>query len=246
MLLLLVFALSAVIGDGSEMLMLIFGPGIVGGLIIPILGAIPDCAVILISGMGEGTREEVQNQLAVGVGTLVGSTIMLLTIPWGLGVFLGRREYDEEKDAAGSRKVDHLSLFQNCVTMSEEIPPTARIMVASLAGYLVIQLPSFFYTNDKDGGVSGEHPWALACLIFSIVCFVFYCGLQVVNSRENEIIRQKQEQLRHTQWKKKLDRSLGQKHVQEMTFRMSETSNATLLCEHCCPFSARVCALLLC
>ena len=31
---------SEIIGDGCEMLVLLFGPGIVGGLIVPILGAI--------------------------------------------------------------------------------------------------------------------------------------------------------------------------------------------------------------
>jgi len=119
---------SAVIGDGSEMLMLIFGPGIVGGLVVPLLGAIPDCAIILISGMGEGSRAEIQNQLAVGVGTLVGSTIMLLTIPWGLGVLLGRRKYSKSRNAAASRQVSGFQLFGQCVTMTEEIPPTSRIM----------------------------------------------------------------------------------------------------------------------
>ena len=63
---------------------------------IPILGAIPDCAVILISGLSGGTPEQVQNSISVGVGTLVGSTVMLLTVPWGLGVIFGRRDYDEK------------------------------------------------------------------------------------------------------------------------------------------------------
>lgn len=88
---------SETISEGSEHLLILFGPGIVGGLLIPILGAVPDCAIILISGLGEGTQAEIQEQIAVGVGTLVGSTVMLLTIPWGVGIFLGRRDYDGEK-----------------------------------------------------------------------------------------------------------------------------------------------------
>ncbi len=67
------FTASGTIAQGSEMLLLIYGPGIIGGLvrasrwratprllahlfrvlqIIPILGAIPDCMIILLSGMG--------------------------------------------------------------------------------------------------------------------------------------------------------------------------------------------------
>lgn len=219
---------SQVIGDGSEMLMLLYGPGIVGGLVIPILGAIPDCAVILISGMGEGTTEEVQNQLSVGVGTLVGSTVMLLTIPWGIGVFLGRRDYDEVTDAAAHTperkpKHTHTSLWTNCVTTLPEIPSTSRIMILSLIGYLIIQLPSFEFATDKDGGVTREKPWAFGCMVFSGIAFLIYCYLQVRGAESAELERRKQEVLRREQWKSKLDRSLGERNVQEMVFRMYDT-----------------------
>lgn len=211
--------------------MLLYGPGIVGGLVIPILGAIPDCAVILISGMGEGTTEEVQNQLSVGVGTLVGSTVMLLTIPWGIGVFLGRRDYDEVTDAAAHTperkpKHTHTSLWTNCVTTLPEIPSTSRIMILSLVGYLIIQLPSFSYSTDKDGGVVRERPWAFGCMIFSGVAFLIYCYMQVRGAESAELERRKQEALRREQWKAKLDRSLGERHVQEMVFRMYDKDNS--------------------
>ncbi len=55
-------------------------------------GALPDCLIILLSGLGSGTKDEIQQQLSVGVGTLVGSTVMLLTFPWAVGVYLGRRD----------------------------------------------------------------------------------------------------------------------------------------------------------
>ncbi len=71
-------------------------------LILPIMGAIPDCMVILLSGLQGGTREEIQEQLSVGVGTLVGSTALLLTLPWGIAVFLGRRDYDPVTQRAAS------------------------------------------------------------------------------------------------------------------------------------------------
>ncbi len=37
---------------------------------------------------------DAQNQLAVGVGALAGSTIMLLTIPWFLSILGGRVDMD--------------------------------------------------------------------------------------------------------------------------------------------------------
>jgi len=213
------------------MLVLLFGPGIVGGLIVPILGAIPDSVVILISGLGEGTAAEVQNQLSVGVGTLVGSTIMLLTVPWGLGVYLGRRDYDAESDCAArgddrKPKLTHTSLWSNCVTVLPEIPATARIMILALFGYLLIQIPSVFCSTDADGGVACERPWALACLIGTAVAFFVYCFQQVRSAESAELERRRQESLRRGQWKAKLDHSLGSQQVQELVFRSFDKDNS--------------------
>lgn len=78
---------SNLISDGSELLLLVPAyAGIVGSVVLPILGAVPDGCIILFSGMGPNAQE----QLAVGVGALAGSTIMLLTIPWFLSILGGR------------------------------------------------------------------------------------------------------------------------------------------------------------
>lgn len=70
---------SNMISDGSELLLLVPSlAGIVGSVVLPVLGAVPDGAIVLFSGMGDDAQE----QLSVGVGALAGSTIMLLTIPW--------------------------------------------------------------------------------------------------------------------------------------------------------------------
>ena len=37
-----------------------------GGIILPLLGAIPDSAIIIVSGLGK--KEEAQRKLAVGMG----------------------------------------------------------------------------------------------------------------------------------------------------------------------------------
>eukprot|EP00663_Eupelagonemidae_sp_cell21sb_P006552 gene6552-biopygen6934 len=71
--------------------------GLVGSVVLPILGAVPDGAIILFSGGG-------QEDLAVGVGALAGSTIMLLTIPWSLAIIGGRvmlRTKEEEVQKEG-------------------------------------------------------------------------------------------------------------------------------------------------
>jgi hypothetical protein len=53
---------SNMISDGSEYLLLVPAyAGIVGSVVLPILGAVPDGMLILFSGMGD----DAQNQLAV-------------------------------------------------------------------------------------------------------------------------------------------------------------------------------------
>eukprot|EP00904_Undaria_pinnatifida_P012667 jgi/Undpi1/8530/HiC_scaffold_25.g10997.m1 len=75
----ILFSASNMISDGSELLLLVPAvAGLVGSVVLPVLGAVPDGAIVLFSGMGDNA----QQQLSVGVGALAGSTIMLLTIPW--------------------------------------------------------------------------------------------------------------------------------------------------------------------
>ena len=59
---------------------------LVGSCVLPVLGAVPDGAIVLFSGIGP----QAQTQLDVGVGALAGSTVMLLTIPWILSIIGGR------------------------------------------------------------------------------------------------------------------------------------------------------------
>ena len=56
------------ISDGAELLMLTPYSKLVGAVILPILGAVPDGAIVLFSGIGA----DAQTNLDVGVGALAG------------------------------------------------------------------------------------------------------------------------------------------------------------------------------
>ena len=61
---LILFNASNMLSNGSELLLLVPSmSGIVGSVVLPILGAVPDGAIMLFSGLGE----DAQNQLTVGV-----------------------------------------------------------------------------------------------------------------------------------------------------------------------------------
>ena len=59
--------------------MLLIDPGLICGLVLPILGALPDAATVLFSGLGPTDtiedRINIQNQINVGMGSLAGSSI---------------------------------------------------------------------------------------------------------------------------------------------------------------------------
>lgn len=233
---------SQTISTGSEMLLLIYGPGIIGGLLIPILGAIPDSAIILISGLGSGTKEEIEKELSVGVGTLVGSTVMLITIPWAVGVFLGRRDYDAKTGEAlvakkGQPKVSNFSLTNNCVTVMTTIPVTAQIMMITSLSYLIIQIPAFFYKKEKDGGAAKEAPFALVGLVVTMAAFILYCTYQFFSANKEEMVALQKRTAEREQWKKSLDHKVTESDFQEMLFKKydkdhSGTIDAAELC-HC-------------
>ena len=76
---------SELIAHGSELLLLIPSlAGIVGGVVLPAMGSVPDAAIMLFSGLGD--KEHAQESLSVGVGALAGSTIMVLTVPFGMSI----------------------------------------------------------------------------------------------------------------------------------------------------------------
>ena len=134
------------LSDGSELRLEVLSPGLIGGLLLPVLGALPDALVIAVSGLGAsageaqaqvresslcwklsystapwhlqftvclvprpGSSQNAQaksaitihvvkisgEQVAVGVGTLAGSTIMLLTITWAGSLLCARCDLND-------------------------------------------------------------------------------------------------------------------------------------------------------
>lgn len=185
---------SALISDGSELLLLIPAlAGIVGSVVLPVLGAVPDGAIVLFSGMG--TPEEVRAQINVGVGALAGSTIMLLTIPWALCIVTGR--VDLVAGTANYRGKPKLTLKRSFsgtgITPRKSISFNAKIMLATALSYVIIQGSAFYSKCDlasenltcKSGG---EHWWALIALLTSIGFFIGYMvyNIKTADSEDKE------------------------------------------------------------
>lgn len=181
---------SNLISEGSDLLLLVPSlAGLVGGVVLPLLGAVPDGAIMLFSGLGD--VEKAQETLSVGVGALAGSTIMLLTVPWGLSVYYGRVDFsgpDMLPNYKGNPKLKEAGLCESLsttgVSLTREIHHGAKMMMLTTLPYFIIQVPAFFLTGDRETVSEGEHYWAMAGFILCMFFFALYMYTQVKMSND--------------------------------------------------------------
>jgi len=163
---------AQMIGEGSELLLEVLNPGLVGGLLLPLLGAFPDALIIASSGL-KGTPEEAQETVAVGLGVLAGSTVMLLTVAWGGSLIAGRCDLNE-KGTAVERTLTK-PFGETGITTDEQTKVGALIMALSALPLLIVQIPLL-------DGHPAEGPEA--ALIGASICavgLVSYGAYQVAN-----------------------------------------------------------------
>jgi len=228
------------IGEGCELLLTIFGPGIVGGLVIPILGAIPDGMIILFSGLSGGTKAEMLSKLQIGLGTLAGSTVCLITLPWAGVVFLGWRDLDPVSGKAMSKEVDGvkvpkadngLTLWYSGVTVSQCTAQSVWAMMATSVCYLIIQIPAAIWLSYPVAKQAEyEHIPALIGLIVSLLALVGYCIYQLKSSAAEENLLRKSEEIRIMRWQYNFGKTFGRfdNIVSETFTRMDRDRNGTL------------------
>jgi hypothetical protein len=122
-------------------------------------------AIILFSGLG--SIEAAQESLSVGIGALAGSTIMLLTIPWGLSVFAGRVDlHDGNPNYTKRPKLTYdtglsETLWHTGVAVTDEIRHGGVIMALTTIPYFLIQIPASFLHGPSQEVAQGEHWYAL-------------------------------------------------------------------------------------
>lgn len=188
----ILFKASGLISEGSELLLLVPSlAGLVGGVVLPLLGAVPDGAIMLFSGLGDISK--VQETISVGVGALAGSTIMLLTIPFGLSIIAGRVDIIPNKDGklqgnygSKTKLSEGQSFADSGVAVADEIKHAAKIMAITTVPYFLIQVPAFFIHGTEEEIASEESIYALVAFVVCIIGFVWYLGIHVKASREDQ------------------------------------------------------------
>jgi len=186
------YVASNYISDGSDLLLLVPSmAGLVGSVVLPLLGAVPDAAIMLFSGLGD--ISEAQETLSVGVGALAGSTIMLLTVPWFLSVFAGRvdlRGPQKNPNYTGKPKLTSgiaitQTLLHTGIGITDEVRHGALIMMITTIPYFLIQVPAIFMDGLVEEVAGREKYWALSGLVICLTGFVAYMILQLRSSSNN-------------------------------------------------------------
>lgn len=95
-------------------------------------------------------------QISVGMGTLAGSTVMLLTIVWGGSVLLGRCDLDPDTGAQRDKTLTARwhDLTSSGVSTDEQTTKSARAMLASAGLFVFIQV-----RNGSGGPHNGGAKW---------------------------------------------------------------------------------------
>ncbi|XP_021989277.1 sodium/calcium exchanger NCL [Helianthus annuus] len=167
----LMYLAATYLSAGSELLLQILGPGLVGGLCLPALGALPDAMLILVSGLS-GSKETAQDQVLVGMGLLAGSTVMLLTSIWGTCIVVGKCDL-QNSVAQDNKDTKGFNLRGSGVSTDIWTSYSAMIMAVSVLPFIVVQLPQILHST------SGRHTAVLVALVLSVSLLIAYCLYQV-------------------------------------------------------------------
>lgn len=139
----------------------------IGTIIIPILGAVPEGAIVLFSGLGA----KPQQTAAVGIGTLAGSSIMLLTINWGLVILAGRVDHDNSNIPNHELKLTNVwNVTSTGVTNNRAINIGGWQVIASLIPFLLMEICSI---GQFHGGLSHENIRIPAYIAIALTLIIF-------------------------------------------------------------------------
>ncbi|XP_076945681.1 sodium/calcium exchanger NCL-like [Bidens hawaiensis] len=167
----LMFLAAMYLSTGSELMLEVLGPGIVGGLFLPILGALPDAMLILVSGLA-GSPETAQDQVSVGMGLLAGSTVMLLTVIWGACIIIGKCDL-HDSFAIDNQDTKGFNLVGSGVSTDIWTSYSAMTTAVSVLPFVVVQFPQIIHST------SGRQLTVLIGLVISVSLLIAYCIYQV-------------------------------------------------------------------
>nr|XP_043630246.1 sodium/calcium exchanger NCL2-like [Erigeron canadensis] len=134
-----------------------------------LLDALPDSIILLAMGLTT-SEEKAHDYVVTGAGMLAGSSILLLTILWGVCFIYSQKEFYAEPTASVNSEVIQLFTGSGVVT-DAETKYHAKVLFCSLIPFIVILLPSVFGLSYS----SQQYKIVLrASLLVSVLCVISY------------------------------------------------------------------------
>nr|XP_043629214.1 sodium/calcium exchanger NCL2-like [Erigeron canadensis] len=163
-------------GDGR--IFGVLGNNFFGASVFQLLDSLPESLILLASGLSS-SKEKAQDYVVTGVGLLAGSSILLLTVLWGVCFICGRTTFYVKPGSKEKNKVLQIFTGSGIVT-DAETSYHAKVMFFSLIPFLVILLPSVFGLSYSSQAYKNV---VLVSLCVSVVCLICYFFYQLFDSR---------------------------------------------------------------
>ncbi|GFQ05351.1 hypothetical protein PHJA_002679200 [Phtheirospermum japonicum] len=159
------------VATGSELFFQITGPGVFGASLFQFLGTIPQIVLVLVSALS-GSLEAAQQRTTLGMGLVAGTTVMLLTLIWGISIVVGSYDLSEANanDEPGTQKKTPKGYG---VVTDAETSYTARLMLITLVPFLILLLAKIFDSS------SGRRVIILIALIVTVLLLIAYIFYQI-------------------------------------------------------------------
>ncbi|XP_071730123.1 sodium/calcium exchanger NCL2-like isoform X2 [Rutidosis leptorrhynchoides] len=155
-------------GDGQ--IFRVLGKNFYVSVFTQLLDSLPDSVILLTTGLLT-SKEKAQDYVVTGAGLLAGSSVLLLTLLWGVCFLAGRKEFHVKPGFEEQTQL--MQLLKDAETSYH-----AKVMFFSLIPFVVILLPSLF-------GVSYTSPEykivLLVSLSTSVICLISYFFYQYVD-----------------------------------------------------------------
>ncbi|KAK1418085.1 hypothetical protein QVD17_27224 [Tagetes erecta] len=163
-------------GDGR--IFGVLGNNFFGASVFQLLDSLPDSLILIASGLSS-SKEKAQDYVVTGAGLLAGSSILLLTLLWGVCFICGRTKFYAKPGSKLKNKVIQLLTGSGVVT-DAETSYHAKVMFFSLVPFLVILLPSVFGLSYASHGYKIV---VLVSLCVSVICLFGYFFYQLFDER---------------------------------------------------------------
>ncbi|KAJ4828543.1 hypothetical protein Tsubulata_035967 [Turnera subulata] len=162
------------ISTGSNLFFEMFGTGIFGAGLFPILGIFPQLVLVLVTGLS-ASEDTVASVATMGMGILAGTTILNLTVVWSSIIAFGSYNLFEDSTSSDweSNISKPFSLTCSGVKTDKETKDTAKIMMLSMIPFLLILL------SELINSPSAARILVLISLIITVILLISYCTYQV-------------------------------------------------------------------